>query len=134
MANVDSVLIESGLQILKSYAARGETLSYGGLNRELGEPYKLGANFPGQIGKLCDDINAQHAKGTGLKVMISVLVRNEETGQPGEGFFKLAASIGDLPFTDDADARRAFVQMQERRVFMVFRPVKATTSGFGPNH
>lgn len=133
MPHDDSVLIEAGLQVLKRYASRGETLSYGDMNRELGKPYKLGANFPGQIGKLCDDINAQHSSATGLKLMISVLVRNGETGLPGEGFFKLADGLGRLPWTDEVDAKRTFVQEQERRVFMVYRPVKPSVSGFAPS-
>lgn len=134
MAHDDSVLIAAGLQVLKRYAAQGETLSYGELNRELGEPFKLGAAFPGQIGKLCDDITTAHSSATGLKLMISVLVVDGDTGLPGEGFFKLAASLGRLAPTEDADAKRAFVKEQERRVFMVFRPAKTSTSGFAPNH
>ncbi|SDE07217.1 hypothetical protein [Glycomyces harbinensis] len=132
MPHDDSVLIEAGLQVLKRYAARGETLSYGDMNRELGEPYKAGGNFPGQIGKLCDDINARHSSASGLQLMISVLVRNGETGLPGEGFFKLADSLGRLPLTDEMDAKRAFVQSQEKRIFMVYREAKAPVSGFAP--
>ncbi|MDA1358917.1 hypothetical protein O1R50_04745 [Glycomyces luteolus] len=134
MAHGDSALIESGLQVLKRYASQGETLSYGDLNRELGEPFNLGAHLPGQIGKLCDDITTAHSSATGLKLMISVLVRDEDTGLPGDGFFTLAATLGHLAPTDDADVKRAFVKQQERRVFMVFRPAKASTSGFARNH
>ena len=134
MAHEDFVLIESGLQVLKRHASRGETLSYSDFNRELDQPYKLGADFLEQIGKLCDDITVHHSNATGLNLMISVLVRDSETGLPGEGFFQLAARLGRLPSTGDADAKRAFVLEQEHRVFMVFRPVKADTSGFAPNH
>lgn len=133
MAHDDSVLIASGLQVLKRYAAQGETLSYDDLNRELGEPYEAGGSFAGRIGKLCDDITAAHSSATGLKLMISVLVRDGDTGLPGDGFFELAASLGRLALTDDLDAKRAFVKEQERRVFMVFRPAKTSTSGFAPN-
>jgi hypothetical protein len=133
MAHDDSVLIESGLQVLKRYASRGETLSYDDLHRELGDPFK-GADVAVQVGKLCDDITVHHSNATGLKLMISVLVRDGDTGLPGEGFFHLAAGLGRLPLTDDADAKRAFVLEQEHRVFMVFRPVKTDTSGFAPNH
>lgn len=133
MAHDDSVLIASGLQVLKRYASQGETLTYADLNRELGEPFKLGSNFPGQIGKLCDDITTAHSSATGLELMISVLVCDGETGLPGDGFFKLAASLGRLAPTDDVEAKRAFVKAQERRVFMVFRPAKTSTSGFAPN-
>jgi hypothetical protein len=130
MPHDDSVLIEAGLQVLKRYAAQGETLSYADLNRELGQPYKLGAEFPGQIEKLCDAINDHHSGATGLKLMIAVLVRDGETGLPGDGFFKLAAGLGRLPLTDEVDAKRAFVAEQERRVFMVYRPTKPSVSGF----
>ena len=126
MAHDDSVLIESGLQVLKRYASQGETLSYDDLHRELGRPYK-GADIPGQVGKLCDDITVQHSNATGLHLMISVLVREEGTGLPGDGFFKLAADLGRLPFTDDVDVKRAFVEQQEQRVFMVCRPSTGAT-------
>ena len=134
MPHDDSVLIEAGLQVLKRYAEQGRTLTYGGMNRELGEPYKSGADFPGRIGKLCDDINAHHSSATGLSLMISVLVRSGETGLPGEGFFKLADSLGRLRWTDEVEAKRAFVAAQERRVFMVYRAAKPSTSGFAPSH
>ncbi|THV40233.1 hypothetical protein [Glycomyces buryatensis] len=133
MAHDDSVLIASGLQVLKRHASRGETLSYDDLNRELGRPYEIGGDFSGHIGKLCDDITVAHSKATGLKLMISVVVRDGETGLPGDGFFELAASLGRLALTDEVDAKRAFVEEQERRVFMVFRPAKTSTSGFAPN-
>jgi hypothetical protein len=134
MAHDDSVLIASGLKVLKRYAAQGETLSYGDLNRELGEPFKLEAEVPGKIGKLCDDITTAHSSATSLKLMISVLVRDGDTGLPCDGFYTLAAALGRLAPTDDAEVKRAFVKEQERRVFMVFRPTKASTSGFAPNH
>jgi hypothetical protein len=133
MPHDDSVLIEAGLQVLKRHASRGETLTYGDMNRELGRPFELDADFPGRMGKLCDDINDHHSGVTGLKLMIAVLVRDDETGLPGEGFFKLAASLGRLPWTDEVDAKRAFVKEQERRVFMVYRPADPSVSGFAPN-
>lgn len=126
----DAVLIESGLQVLKRYAARGETLSLDGLHRELGEPFETGV--PERMELLCEGINAQHSTGTSLKLMISVLVRDGDTGLPGDGFFKLADRLGRLPWTDDASARLAFVGEQERRVFMVYREAKAPVSGFAP--
>ncbi|MCC3765030.1 hypothetical protein K3N28_18380 [Glycomyces sp. TRM65418] len=128
----DSVLIETGLQVLKRYAAEGETLSYDEMNRELGEPFESDADLPGRIGELCDDINAHHSKATGLKLMISVLVRNGETGLPDDGFFKLAAGLGRLAWTDDLDAKRAFVGAQERRVFMVYRQPKPSVGAGAP--
>lgn len=130
MPHDHSVLIEAGLRVLKSHASRGETLTYTEMNSELGEPYKAGADFSALMGKLCDDINDQHSGATGLKLMIAVLVRDDETGLPGEGFFKLAASLGRLPLTDGVDAKRAFVNEQERRVFMVYRPTGPSVSGF----
>jgi hypothetical protein len=134
MLHYDSALIESGLQVLKRHAARGETLSSEGLHRELGEPFEVGSDLPGQIEELCEDISAQHSSGTGLELMITVLVRDGDTGLPGDGFFRLADSLGRLPWTDEIDARRDFVNAQERRVFMVYREAKAPVSGFNPYH
>lgn len=128
----DSVLIEAGLQVLKRYAAEGETLSCGTMNRELGEPFPSDADLPGRIGGLCDDVNAHHSKSTGLKLMISVLLRNGETGLPDDGFFQLAAELGRLVRTDDLDAKRAFVDAQERRVFMVYRQPKPSIGAGAP--
>ncbi|WP_030161074.1 hypothetical protein [Glycomyces sp. NRRL B-16210] len=126
----DAGLIESGLQVLKHHAARGETLSLDDLHRKLGEPFDTGV--PERMDRLCEGINAQHSTGTSLKLMISVLVRDDQTGLPGDGFFKLADRLGRLPWTDDAAARVAFVDEQERRVFMVYREAKAPVSGFAP--
>jgi hypothetical protein len=125
MANDDLVLIEAGLEVLKRYAAHGGQLTYGELNRELGSPYKHGGNFPGQIGRLCDSINRFHDETTGFDFMISVLVRNGDTGQPGPGFFELAAELNLLPRTEDADKKRAFVDQQQRAVHAAYRSGQA---------
>ncbi|MDN3239521.1 hypothetical protein [Glycomyces tritici] len=132
MTHDDSAFIASGLEVLKRYASQGATLSYDDLHRELGHPF--GDDASERIGKLCDAITVFHSRATGLQLMISVLVRDGDTGLPRDEFFALAAGLGRLAATDAIDARRAFVDAQERRVFMVFRPTKASTSGFAPNH
>lgn len=125
MATQDLVLIDVGLNVLKRYAAHGGQLTYGDLNRELGSPIKHGGNFPGQIGRLCDAINKRHDEITGHKFMISVLVRNGDSGQPGPGFFQLAAELGLLAPTEDTEAKRAFVDRQQRAVHAAYRAVLA---------
>ncbi|WP_460543973.1 hypothetical protein [Glycomyces halotolerans] len=114
-------LIESGLEVLIDYAKRGETLTYGALNRELDRPFSP-ANLRGRIGPLCDDINDLHDAKTGLPFMISALVHNERTRQPSEGFFKLAAERQFLPLTDDPDTRRAFVAAQLTAIHAHYQP------------
>lgn len=133
MTHDDAALVQSGLQVLKRYASQRETLSYDDLDRELGHPYGPGGDAD-RIGRLCDDITAAHSSATGLQLMISVLVRDGDTGLPGDDFFALAARLGRLPATDAIAARRTFVDQQERRLFMVFRPTKDSTSGFARNH
>ncbi|MEU6250317.1 hypothetical protein [Glycomyces sp. NPDC047010] len=128
MSNDDLILIDAGVEVLKRYAAHGGQLTYGELNRELGSPIKHGGNFPGQIGRLCDAINRRHAEVTGKEFMISVLVRNGDTGQPGPGFFELAATLQLLAPTEDEKAKRDFVDRQQRAVHAVYR---ATRSGPG---
>ncbi|GAB3230882.1 hypothetical protein GCM10027447_25610 [Glycomyces halotolerans] len=108
------------MAVLRDYAARGETLSYGDLNRELGAPFRHGGNFPGQIGRLCDDINTHHEAVTGLSFMISVLVHNGDTRQPGPEFFALADRLGALPATEDGEAKRRFVADQLAAVFAYY--------------
>jgi hypothetical protein len=115
-------LAENGMSVLLDYAARGETLTYGDLNRNLGGPYKFGGNFPGQIGRLCDDINARHDALTGLPFMISALVHNGSTHLPGPGFFELAGSLELLPRNEDECAKRKFVDAQLDSIFAHYRP------------
>ncbi|MCH7231105.1 hypothetical protein L0U85_09600 [Glycomyces sp. L485] len=114
-------LTEAGLAVLREYSARGETLTYGALNRELGSPFKHGGNFPGQIGRLCDDVNAHHDATTGLPFMISALVHRGDTHLPGLGFFELADRLGALPKTDDEQAKRRFVADQLSAIFAHYR-------------
>ena len=133
MTHDDSAFIASGLEVLKRYASQGATLSYDELHRELGSPFGSD-DAPGRLGKLCDDITVFHSRATGLHLMISVLVRDGETGLPGDEFFALAARLGRLPETDAVATKRAFVEAQSKRVYMVFRPTKESTSGFARNH
>jgi hypothetical protein len=133
-ASDDAALIEPGLQVLKRYASQGATLSYDDLHRELGSPFGPDGDAAERIGRLCDDITAYHSRTTGLQLMITVLVRDGDTGLPGDGFFALADRLGRLTATDAIAAKRTFVDQQERRVFMVFRPTKDSTSGFARNH
>jgi hypothetical protein len=113
--------VDAGMSVLLEYAARGESLTYGALNREIGNPFKHGGNFPGQIGRLCDDINARHDATTGLPFMISALVHNGDTRLPGPGFFQLAANLGKLPSTDDDQKKRAFVTEQLQAIYAHYR-------------
>ncbi|MCH7231613.1 hypothetical protein L0U85_12235 [Glycomyces sp. L485] len=110
-------LTERGLAVLREYAARGETLTYGALNRELGSPFKHGGNFPGQIGRLCDDVNAHHDATTGLPFMISALVHRGDTQMRGAGFFELAGNLRLLPPTDDEQTKRSFVTDQLSAIY-----------------
>lgn len=125
----DQDLIEAGLEVLKRYAAHNGQLTYGDLNRELGSPFKHGGNFPGQIGSLCDAINRHHDATTEHEVMISVLVRSKTTGQPGPGFFELAASLGRLAPTDDDGKKREFVEREQLAVHAVYRQAPEAPSG-----
>ncbi|GAB3650227.1 GNAT family N-acetyltransferase [Glycomyces tarimensis] len=122
------VLVETGLRVLLGYAARGETLTYGTLNRELGNPFSHGGNFPGQIGRLCDAINVHHDAVTGLPFMISALVHNGSTQQPGPGFFALADRLGLLPGTDDDLAKRRFVDGQLAAIYDHYQGLERTRS------
>jgi hypothetical protein len=112
--------IEAGLEVLKQYAARGETLTYGDLNRELDTPIPQ-AGFPGRIGELCDGINRLHEETTGYGFMISALVHGAKTGLPGAGFFKLANTLRRLPLTNDEEAQRVFVSWECESAFAVYR-------------
>lgn len=114
-------LTEAGLAVLRDFAARGETLTYGTLNRELDSPFKHGGNFPGQIGRLCDNINAHHDAVTAQRFMISALVHNGDTHLPGPGFFELAANLRLLPATDDLQAKREFVSGQLDAIYAHYR-------------
>ncbi|GAB3998506.1 hypothetical protein GCM10029992_24510 [Glycomyces albus] len=114
-------LVDAGIGVLRDYAARGETLTYGDLNRKLGNPFKHGGNFPGQIGRLCDDINARHEAITGMRFMFSALVHNGDTHMPGPGFFQLAARLRRLSETDDLEVKRAFVSDQLQTIYAYYR-------------
>jgi hypothetical protein len=120
MSLKDAQLIEAGLEVLKQYAARGETLTYGDLNRELGKPIPQ-PGFPGRIGELCDGINRHHEETTGYGFMISALVHGADSGLPGSGFFKLADKLRRLPLTKDQEAQRVFVSWECEAAFAVYR-------------
>ncbi|GAA2138843.1 hypothetical protein [Glycomyces algeriensis] len=122
MPEPDPQLVEAGLEVLKQYAARGDTLTYGELNKELGSPIASpSAGFPGRIGKLCDDINKHHEAVTGERFMISALVHGADSGLPGPGFFALAADLRRLPLTDDLGAKRTFVEWECESAFAAYR-------------
>lgn len=122
MPQPDTLLTEDGTEVLKRYAARGETLTYGALNRELGSPIASpSAGFPGRIGALCDAINEHHETSTGQAFMISALVHGADSGLPGPGFFALAARKRLLPPTDDLAAKRQFVEWQCEAAFDFYR-------------
>jgi hypothetical protein len=123
MPEPDPQLVEDGLEVLKRFAARGATLTYGELNRELGSPIASpSAGFPGRIGKLCDDINKHHDATTGYGFMISALVHGVDSGLPGPGFFALAADLRRLPPTDDVQTKRTFVEWECEAAFAAYRP------------
>lgn len=107
MANTPE-LVEAGLRIVLKYAAQGQTLTYGTLDRELASPFNHGS----RIGPLCDDIDALHRARTGLPFMLSALVHNQATGRPGPGFFRLADRLRLLPTDADEQARNRFVDDQ----------------------
>lgn len=86
-------------------------------NRELGSPFKRGGNFPGQIGRLCDDINTRHDAATGLPFMISALVHNGDTHMPGPEFFESVDRLELLPLDDDVLVKHAFMTTQLNAVF-----------------
>lgn len=120
-SNDDTPLPERGLEVLKQYAARSQTLSYGDLNREIGKPFVPGTQaFRSGIGSLCDAVNGLHETTTGRSFMISALVTRADTGQPGEGFFKLADRLRLLPLIADAETRRVFVRWQCEAAFETY--------------
>ncbi|WP_030161072.1 hypothetical protein [Glycomyces sp. NRRL B-16210] len=118
-SNDPAQLPERGLEVLKRYASRGETLTYGDLNRELGEPFAPGT-FHGGIGRLCEALNQLHETTTGQPFMICALVVRADSGQPGDGFFKLADRLRRLPLIADAETRRVFVRWQCEAAFAAY--------------
>jgi hypothetical protein len=90
------------------------TVTYEGLAKALGFPTwgrVMARKVAGLIGEVTEDENAFD------RPMLGALVVRIDTGLPGNGFFKLAESLGKLKKNSGKSARRHFWEEEKRSVY-----------------
>ena len=96
MVKMDDVAIEMRGILEREYAPIGQVVSYSDLAKKIATR----AVRPEFMDRQLAAISRETASETRGAIMLSALVVNKETLEPGSGFFRLARELGILPFHD----------------------------------